>query len=335
MPSDDRVAVALTALERPIAEFRATIEGALTQAEANLATLESDPVARAARARHELGVFADGRLNAEGFAALFAQSAGPLLFHQNRFRAAVETLRNVLALGEGLFVTQVPPGDSLTRVVEDALARIGRAFGAVWAVELMRGGAFRPEEHDTLLEQVPFRSWTRTERRFAPPLVVQVSGGDLHVGGLADYCDGRERIVLVVEGDCPPAALVKLITPGTMVLQTGDATGLEQVALYDGPGIAAIVPPQAARFFHDPRAGREPWQRLSIWHMPDVPKRSIGGFSHWQMAEDLKQLAALAAAPAPAQAPPSAAAQAASPGADTVDRLAIWLLNQSDLTEIA
>lgn len=332
MLSDERVPVALAAMRHPIAEFRATVEGALAQAAIYLASLERDPAARATQARHELGVFADGRVNAEDFAALFAPAVALMPADQGKFSAAVETLRELLTRGDDLHVASVPAGGSLARVVEDALARMGRAFGAVLAIELLRGGAFRPEEHDRLLEDFAFRSWSRAGRRFAPPLVVMVSGADLQVGGLADFSDGRERIVLVVQGDCPPAPLVRLITPGTMVLQTIDATGLEQLALHDGPGIAAMVSPNAARFLHDPRAGREPWQRLSVWHMPEVPKHAIGGFSPWQMTEDIKQLAALAAAPA--EAPLPAAAGSARRGGDSVDRLANWLLSQSDLKGI-
>ena len=201
MPSDTRVLVALKALQRPIAEFRATVDGALAQAVEFLATLESDPAARLGRVRGELGPFGDDRLSAEGFAALFARPAGSPLSHQDRYRSAVETLRDVLARGDGLFVAQVPSGGSLTRSVEDALSRIGRAFGAVLAMELVRAGTYRPEARPAAAAvRVPF-----VESRRAPvcaPLVVQVSGSDLHVGGLADYCDGRERLVLVVHGDC-------------------------------------------------------------------------------------------------------------------------------------
>lgn len=331
MPSDERVQLALTALQRPIAEFRSTVEGALAQAEAHLAALETDPATRSARLRSELGTFAAGHVDVDAFAAVFAPTPGPLLTHQDRFRAALDTLRDVLDRGVSLFVVQVPAGGSLPRAVEDALSRIGRAFGAVLAVELMRGGAFRPEEHDRLLQAFAFRSWTRTERRFAPPLVVQVQGDDLQVGALSDYCDGRERIVLVVSGACPPAALVRLVTPGTMALQTVDGTGLDQLALHNGPGIAALVPVGAAQFLHDPRAGREAWQRLSVWHMPEPPRHAIGGFSAWQMAEDLRQLAALAAAPAQAALPNAAQG---STGKEAVDRLASWLLTQSDLNGI-
>lgn len=330
MLSDDRVQLALQALQRPIAEFRSTVEGALAQAESHLATLETDPATLAQRLRGELGRFAEGHVDVDAFSALFAPTPGPLLTHQDRFRAALDTLRDVLARGAGLFVVQVPAGGSLTRAVEDALARIGRAFGAVLAVELMRGGAFDPAQHDHLLQHFAFRSWTRAERRFAPPLVVLVQGSDLQVAGLADFCDGRERIILVVSGTCPPAPLVRLITPGTLVLQT-EGSRLEQLALYDGPGIAALVPPGAAQFLHDPRAGRETWQRMSVGHLPEPPKHAIGGASAWQMAEDLRQLAALSAAPA--QAPLPGGAPAGS-GKDAVDRLASWLLTQSDLNGI-
>lgn len=258
----------------------------------------------------------------------------------------MDTLRDVLERGVSLFVAQVPPGGSLARAVEDALGRIGRAFGAVLAIELMRGGAFRPAEHDMLLHHLAFRSWTRTERRFAPPLVVMVQGADLHVGGLADFTDGRERIVLVVEGECPPAALVRLITPGTFVLQTADATGLDRLAQHDGCGIAAMVPANAARFIHDPVAGREPWQRLAIWQAAMAPRHAIGGVSSWQMGEDIQQLTALATAPVAALSASgvgpggghgtNGAAMADAPvNAASVDLLANWLLRQSDLGGVA
>ena len=329
MPSDDRVALALRALERPIAEFRSTLEGALAQAAAHLAAIGEDPETRVAHVRAGLGPFGVGRLDAAGFASLFVPPAPALLEHQDRFRDAVTTIREVLDQGASLFVASVPPGESLTRVVGDALSRAGRAFGAVLAVELMRGHAYRPLEHDRLLEHLSFRAWTRTERRYAPPLVVEVDGADMQVGGLADFTDGRERLVLVVRGECPPASLVRLVTPGTLVLQTTDGTGLEMLALHDGPAIAAMVPESAARFLHDPRAGREPWQRLSLWHVPEAPKHAIGGSSAWQMAEDLRQLRALSAAPVSAPLP--AVVGGAGPGPDTVERLASWLLSQGGL----
>jgi hypothetical protein len=331
MPSDDRVTVALGALARPIAEFRAALAGALTQASAYLASQRTDPAAQEARFERELGLFAGGRLDAHRFAAHFATPNTLAPGNAERIERAVQVLEDVLAQGEDLFLVNVEPGGSLARSVEEALSKIGRAFGAILTVELVRGNAYRPAEHDGLLDRLAFRVWTRDERRFAPPLVVTVDGADLHAGGLADFTDGREKIVLVVRGPCAPAALVRLITPGTLVLQTSDGTGLDRVATTDGPAIAAMVPDGAARFLHDPLGGKDSWQRLTVWHAPPAPKRALGGSSAWQMGEDLRQLGALSAAPL------GAATHAGSvpAGADTVDRLAQWLLSQSDLKGVA
>ncbi len=119
----------------------------------------------------------------------------------------------------------------------------------------MRGGRYRPAEHDSLLDAAEFRAWNKAERRFAPPLVVEVDGADLHAGALLDFADGREKIVLVVRGAMPPAPLVRCITPGTFVLQTVDGTRPRPLAAFDGPAIAALVPEGAAVFLHDPGAG--------------------------------------------------------------------------------
>lgn len=327
MPSDDRISLALGALARPMADFRAAVAGAMAQANLLLAGQRADPAAQQARAQHELGPFARGRIDAAGFAAVFPVQRFIAPEYATRVERAVQVLERVLAQGEELFVVRVEPGGSLARYVSTALSAIGRAFGAILAVELIRSGMYEPSQHDDLFERLDFRSWTRDERRFAPPLVVSVEGADLHVGGLADFVDGREKIVLVVRGPCPPAPLVRLITPGTLVLQTTDGTGLERVATADGPAIAALVPEEAARFLHDPHAGREPWQRLTLWDVPAAPAKALGGASAWQMSEDLRQLNALAAAPIPAPA----SAGGAVTGAEAVDRLASWLLSQSTL----
>ncbi|MFN8582950.1 MAG: hypothetical protein U0163_18500 [Gemmatimonadaceae bacterium] len=325
MQSDDRVTAAVRALERPIAEFRSALSGAQAQAHAYLASQRTDPSSRTAAATRELGQFAAGRLDATKFSTTFATSQALSPDHVSRVQRAVQVLDDVLVSGDALFQVDVAPGMSLPRVVGDALARIGRAFGAMLAVELVRGGRYQPAEHDALLDRLDFGSWTRDERRFAPPLVVSVDGADLHAGGLSDYTDGRQKIVLVVRGECAPAALVRLITPGTLVLQTADGVGLDRVATTDSPAIAAWVPASAAQFLHDPRGGKDAWQRMTVWHLPSAPKKSLGGMSAWQMGEDLQQLSALASAPA--------ATAGASPmgGTATVDRLAQWLLGQSDI----
>jgi hypothetical protein len=102
---------------------------------------------------------------------------------------------------------------------------------------------------------------------------------------------------------------------------------------WEGPGVAALVHPAAARFVHDPRAGRTPAERLWVAYLPaEPPRRAIDGISAAQQAEELALLQALAqpAPPAPSvvAATPSAApeAQAADPAA----QLAAWLLAQAE-----
>ena len=125
------------------------------------------------------------------------------------------------------------------------------------------------------------------------------------------------------------------------MVQSHDAKGLNRFAAWDGPGIAALMPEQAARFVHDPAAGTAPWDRLSIGSVPlDDPTRPVGGFSARQQVEELRQLTELAAGPSPtaiARAEPTAAAPAGDPEAppDPVDKLAAWLLNQADLTDVS
>jgi hypothetical protein len=328
MQSDTRVRMALDALARPIADFRAALAGALAQAEAYLASQVAEPAARADRFRVELGPFAGSRIDADRFAAVFGARRELPAAIRERLEQAIAILREQSARGDDLFTTAVPPGGSLGRAAGDALADAGRGFGAAMAVDLLRGGRFDDVEHARLFGPLDFHDWTRTERRYAPPLVVRVTGADLHAGALSDFLDGRQRLVLVVDAPCPPAPLVRLITPGTLVLQTADGSGLDQLTGADGPAVAAIVPDGVATFLHQPRGGREPWQRLSIWRVPDAPRRAIGGISVWQMQEDLRHLESLAAAPIGAPVPPEA------PGASgdgAVDRLADWLLKQSGL----
>ena len=333
MPSDDpRVRQALDALARPIAEFRTAVRGALAQAESWLSHAAADPPARAAQGAAELGAFAAGRVRPEAFAALSSPPAPPEPAPLHAIERAIEILQQVSGRDEALFFAEVPSGGSLGSVVATALAEAGRAFGAVMVAELVRGGRYTPDQHDRLLGPLAFRDWNSAERRFAPPLVVAVDGADLHAAALADFCDGRAKLLLVVRGPSGPAALVRLITPGTLVLQTADGTGLDRVVAYEGPSVAALMPEDAARFLHDPAGGREPWQRLTVAHLPtpDPPRRALGGQSGWQMAEDLRQLTMLAQTPFVIPDGRGSSAAPAVGGADAVDRLAAWLLNSAD-----
>ena len=162
--------------------------------------------------------------------------------------------------------------------------------------------------------------------------MASVGGGDLRVGGLADFLDGGQKIVLVVDGECAPAPLARLITPNTLVIQTDNAEGLARLASWPGPAVAALVPASSARFVHDPAGGSETWHRLTLQHLPEAPRTAVGGLSPAQQAEDLRQLAALSTAPK-ASPPAEMPAGAAPPTADPVDHLAAWLLQQANLSE--
>jgi hypothetical protein len=327
MPSDTRFTVALAAMERPIAEFRSIIQGALAQAETFLAEQAADGSQRASRAGVELGQFAAGRIDPARFATLFPAVPPVSPEAMAALHRAITILRAIADRGDDAFLIDLPRGGRLGARVGDALAEFGRAFGAVILTDVVRGGRFQAGEHDHLLEPLDFHSWSKAERRFAPPLIISLDGADLHVGALSDFADGREKIVLVVRGAAAPAPLARCITPGTMVLQTTDGSGLDRVAAYDGPAVAAVTPEGAAVFFHDPTAGKEPWQRLTVRTLGEVPKRAISGMSAWQMTEDRTLLADLARTPF--AIPVSGGAAAPAVGADdAVERVAAWLLGQ-------
>lgn len=330
MPSDPRTARALAALAQPIAEFRSLVDGALAQADDFLSAQDASPATTAAAARRELGPFADGRIDAGAFAALFPRARRAEGAALDAMRRAATALRDVAARGNDLFTAQVPPGGRMLPVIDAALSAAGRAFGAVMVTELVRGGRYVEAKHGHLLDAVEFREWTRSERRFAPPLVVEIDGADLHPGPLSDYADGREKLVLVVRGPGAPAPLARCISPGTFVLQTVDGTGLETAAAFDGPAIAACVGEGAATFVHDPAAGREPWQRLTVHHLPEPPRRAGRGLSAFQMSEDLRLLADMARTPFAVPSPAGAGSPAVG-ASDAVERIASWLLTESGL----
>lgn len=329
MPSDPRLPLALGALAQPIAEFRAVVDGAIAQADAFLAAQRATTPERAERAAASLGRFAEGRVDASAFAALFppvAAATPPALAALER---ALAVLRDVRARGDALFVVDVAPGHRLGAALDEALAEAGRAFGAVVLAEVVRSGRYTPD-HERLLQQHDFRSWNRIERRFAPPLAVLVDGADIQSGALMDFADGREKIVLVVRGASPPAPLARCITHGTFVVQTIDGSGLDRIAPFNGPVMAAIMPEGAAVFMHDPAASKEPWQRMTVRYLPEPPKKAIGGQSAWQMAQDLRVVADLAATPFSVPVAGGGAVPAMG-AADATDKITAWLLGQADL----
>lgn len=333
MPSDMPLALALAALARPIAEFHALVGDAIVQGETVLAAQRADAGQRAAAASLSLGHFADSRIDAGRFAALFpsvpalAPDAVAALEH------ALLVLRGVQVRGDDFFVVDVPTGGRFGAALERAYEMFGVALGAVLMEEQIRAGGYESSQ-ERLLRTQYFRTWSSAERRAAPPLVILVDGSDLQPGPVLDYTDGREKIVLVIRGASAPAPLARCISPSTFVLQTVDGSGLDRLAAYEGPAVAAIVPESAAAFMHDPAGGREPWQRLTVQHLPDAPKRAIGGQSVWQMTQDLRVLASLATTPFIVPAPAGGEAARAVGADDAAARIAAWLVQQASPSEV-
>ena len=354
MRSDGRVKAVFALLGAEHARYRAAVATAAAQMHEYVEThrTQSGSVGRAAAG--ELGRFAAGRMDSERFGALFAGSRTLTPDRVAVVARAAEVLHELHEQGDDLFAVDVPPEGDLAQAVHDALEEIGRAFGAALVFQAVRAGIYAPEQHDTMLSAFPFARWNRGERQLAPPLVVWVDGADVHAERLAEFVDGRQKIVLVVRAAAPPAPLVRLVTPGVFVIQATDVGALDRALRWDGPTVAALLSDNAservARFAHDPAAGRTLAERLTIAHLPgESPRGTLGRRSAAQQREELEQLMALGSAAASASRTvpvelPTVAATAAtvsSNGAPThgpssrmvdanaVDALAGWLLAQA------
>lgn len=336
MTTDERASGALRVLEKACEDYHsalvATSEELRSLLDAGSATAE----ARAGRTAAELGAFAVGHIDIEKFAA-FERTGEPVAVTEApRLEAASRTLLSLLEHGNDLYYVNVDPGADLRDAVARGLGRAGRAFGAARTVELARSGKYDEATHGGWTDSFPPTLWSRREKQLAPPLVVEVDGADLRPGGLADFLDGEQKIVLVVRGVAPPAALARLITPGLLVVQTENPADLGAVTEAAGPAIAALVPADACQFTHSPAAdgGRG---RLVVRHMPtEEPKRPLGSLSVFQQTEAMRHLAALAAGwglSAPETTAPSGdGASAPAPAASAADNLAAWILRQADIS---
>jgi len=355
MPSDPRAVQALDALAKTIEAFRSTLANTSEQIRLLISTRVERNGAVEETARAELGEFASGRIDPERMAKLLSKVEPPAIEHGDLVIRALAVCHELLAQRENLFRVVVEEGDDLRVAVGRALAEIGKAFAVTRIVELVVQDQYRASEHAELLDGHPFEHWSRAERRVDLALVVCVAGRDLRIGGLADFLDRSFKLVLVVDGDAPPAPLVRLITPGVLVMQTADPGELEWIARHDGPGVVALVPDTAAQFRHDPDGGPALADRMVVTQLPEKKPRRLGITSAFQQRQDLKQLAALAAAPntslhSDAPAPPVETREAGRPGvasavevpvvegpaaglsADAADKLSAWLLEHADLT---
>jgi hypothetical protein len=344
MPSEDRSAQALAALARPREAFESALTDAVAELRALIAEQRAPRDLRAAQESARLGAFAAGSFDAARFSALVAAPQAMDAARVDRLEQALAVLTLFAAQGDELFHVRVQRGEDLRDTVRGALAARGRVFNAAHQVELLRSGrnapqpatyrqvdgpvAYRqwslaPSESSGLLT---FRDWSRVEKSIAPPLLVEVSGADVQVGGLAEYLEGAQKIVLVVDGPAAPAPLARLITPDTFVMQTTDPAAVRGLADFDGPGIAAVLPDGCARFVHDPTRGRSLARRLVVEFMPDAPARRVAGSSARRQAEELAWLAELTSLAAAAAAVEPAAAVDTDAAAAPADQLAGWLL---------
>lgn len=349
MPSEPQTQDLHAALAVPLETFRSALASALDQVRSTLEQQRAGPGGNDT-ASVALGRFAAGRIDADRFTSLLARTEtldAPALA---RVEAAYDVLNELASAGEAPYRVVVESGEDLVTRVEEALASIGRAFGAARVFELSRTGRYRESEHAGFLDRFPFARWNRSERALAPALLVYVDGRDLHADGLARYLDGVLKIVLVVQGDAPRAPLVRLVSPGTYVIQAGTLDDVDGLLRFQGPGVGAIVPDSCAWFVNDPVRGPAPWDRLKVMHVPESAAPHLGGRSAFQQTDELRQLAALAtrppepepapAAPAPAEAAAPEAAPAAAPAQapaapDPADQLAAWLLSQANLENLA
>lgn len=329
---------ALAALEPQVEVFHSAVAAAEEEIRNYVTHRRGAKEFRAEQALIELGPFAVGRVDPGRFGVLLGD-ADELTPEAAGVMDRAEEILSEFALGEDIHRAAVEHGGDLRDVVKETLDHVGQVFGASRAVELARSGLFDPDRHNHFLGHLAFRKWNRAERQLAPPLVVEVEPGDLLTAGLGEFLDGLVKVVLVVRGTTTPAPLARLITPGTYVVQTADPEELAGLAQAPHPGVALLFDEERdeqARFVHDPEAGGAPWQRLDIRHMPEDPEVGRGRRAPVWM-EELAHLRMLAEKPAGAVAATNGVQAAVEAGAEAeaqpVDRLAAWLLSQTDLED--
>ncbi|MFG1690606.1 hypothetical protein ACGF5M_00380 [Gemmatimonadota bacterium] len=328
MPSEDHVLGALRAVKDARDEFHSAVVRAVEEVRGILSSHGGSGDDGMSRLATELGQFGADTIDPSRFATMLATSDDVNPEIRARIEKAYEILVDLEGRGDDLFRVAVDSGENLRDAVAGGLARAGRAFGAARTVDTAMRGQENPGFTGASAEGFPVKLWNRAEHRIAPPLVVEVSGEDLAVGGLSEFLDGGQKIVLVVDGPAPPAALVRLITPGVMVVQTDDPAELQALDGVEGPAIAALLPEGAARFVHDPSKGSSLAARLQVDSVPEEePTRPIGRLTAFQQAEELRHLRDLV----PATGAEKEAAEPVVP-ATPPDRLAAFLLHQADLS---
>lgn len=185
MPSDEMARRAVEALAGPRMRFEEMLTVSIEEIRGFLGSHRTPDEDRGDRVAHELGVFAEGRIDMERFAALLQDAESLDREVRHELEVALETLTRLRQRGDDLFLARVAPGGDLRDTVARALSEVGSAFAAGRLVEAARAGGGE-EELDASQKGFPFRQWSRDERGVAPPLVVQVEGADLLAGGLEE-----------------------------------------------------------------------------------------------------------------------------------------------------
>lgn len=324
MPFDELKRRALDALEDRREAYHSAVATAVDEVRTLLESRKSPSETKGARAAAQLGAFASGRIDAERFESLFSDRETLDADAASKIESALEVLTELMEAGDDLYLAKVRPGGDLRDTVRDALARSGRAFGAGRAVERARSGG---EVVDYQGGFGPAR-WNRAERTVAPPLVIELDGADLRPAGLADYLEGGQAVVLLVRKPAPPAALARLVAPGTLVVQATDGEGLEALREWDGPAIVAVMPEGAAAFAYRP-AESGPGE-LSIGSTPEEAPKAVGGLSAARQEAELELLQLLDGAVA-GRVVAAAGDGATAEAADPTDKLAAWLLRQATI----
>jgi hypothetical protein len=344
MRFNERVTEVFALLRPSMDQYRAAMASTRSQMTDYLAAHRAQTTGHEVVAATSLGTFASGRLDANKFAAAFQGIRVLSGEDSQRIARCIATLEALLEAGDDLFYCEIPAGGDFSAMLDAAIARLGRAFGAALVFKAVKTQVFRDSVHLPLLDAFPFDRWNRLERLVAPPLVVSVEGSDAEPASLARFVDGRMHLVLITRGAAPPAAFVSLISPGAFVMQTMETADVARSVDARGPAIVALVDDAAARFSHDPGAGKRLGDRLRVQFTPaESPKHSVGRLSVSQQAEQLAQLNALIAAgraelqASSAQAMDvvgSAAAAAHARGeTDAVDTLAGWLLSNAGVPD--
>jgi hypothetical protein len=318
MPSENLTGIAREAIRPRTELFHSAVATTMEQVRGLLAGTGDTPEDQTIA----LGNFAAGHVNVERFSSFTRRAAKVEPTAELPIRAAQRALDDLLHMKDNLFVLKLSQGAHLGAQVAERLATIGNAFSAAHVVDLAKRGQFMEDQHGHLLNGLAYADWSKAERALAPGLVIELGGEDFTPSQVAPYLDAGMKMVFVVEGDAPAAALARLVTPGVFVQQTTGDDGLEAFSAFEGTAVAALLPPGAASFVHDPAAGETTYERFTTLDLPrEIRKRAIGGISAGQQAEDLALLKTLAVVPTPS-------GEAAS---DPAGKLSAWLLSQTSL----